>query len=113
MISMTRVKLNNSNGINAVKDYPFPVVVKVFNEEEAAFSINRKGGNIEVSFRELMRAAPGWVIPWWMEGEEDTTLMFSTGDWFSQGEQSGWSPIDDNPFDFWNDLKASRPVGAL
>lgn len=113
MISMTRVKLNNKNGISLLEDYPFPVVVKVFNEVEAAESINRYGGNIEVSVRELMRASPEWDLPWWMEGEEDSTVIFSRGDWFDPGERYGWSPISDNPFAHWNDLKASRPVGAL
>lgn len=110
MISMTRIKLNNHNGYSSLKDYPFPVVVKVINERSAAYCINNDGGLIEVSCDELVKAAPEWDAPSWFGGE---TIHFSRGGWFGPRECIGWSPIDDNPFAYWNDLKASRPVGAL
>lgn len=111
MISMTRIKLNNSNGYSSLKGYPFPVVVKVANDRMTEYSIKNNSGLIAVSCSELIKAAQEWDSPSWFASDE--TFMFSRGDHFDNEERNGWSQIDDNPFAHWNELKASRPVGAL
>ncbi|QHJ80217.1 MAG: hypothetical protein [Bacteriophage sp.] len=108
---MKQVKILNANGYDALVDYPFPRVVPIINSESGRRSHSAGDGLVEVRLLAITTAAPEWTPPSWWDLID--TLHLSTGDWFTGAdERSGWEPVDDNPFAFWNKLKESRDVGA-